>query len=167
MPKHLEDHWAARPKQQRALLTRLFRWKADGGGREILLLAGAGRAEGCAAAETKLEFKMPSGEGGQGTGIAKPGGRGGGVEREDATEENAQTKANARSVGISQVKGLLLQGKLASVYKATRDSLLLCAPSGAPLAWHDGSICRLSRVKRFPNLDMTNLLVRRIPAKIN
>lgn len=56
---HLEDHWVARPTQQRALLTRLFQWKADGGGKEVVLLAGAGRAEGCAAAESRLELKVP------------------------------------------------------------------------------------------------------------
>lgn len=58
VPPHLEDHWAARPTQQRALLARLFRWKADSGGREVILLAGAGRAEGCSAAETRLELKL-------------------------------------------------------------------------------------------------------------
>ena len=58
-PPHLQDHWAARPTQQRALLKRLFQWKAESGGREIVLLAGAGKAEGCSAAETTLELKLP------------------------------------------------------------------------------------------------------------
>ncbi|CAM9540792.1 unnamed protein product [Scytosiphon promiscuus] len=57
-PPCLEDHWAARPIQQRALLMHLFQWKAEGLGREVILLAGAGLAEGCTAAETRLEYKM-------------------------------------------------------------------------------------------------------------
>lgn len=35
VPEHLDDHWAGRPMQQRSLLKRLFRWKADGKGREV------------------------------------------------------------------------------------------------------------------------------------
>ncbi|CAM9243711.1 unnamed protein product [Ectocarpus sp. 4 AP-2014] len=102
---HLEDHWASRPVQQRALLLRLLRWKADNGGKEVVLLAGAGLAEGCTAAETRLEYKLPalpqplSERKGQEGGKKADGG--GQVDEED--QKQAQKSAKRRLIGIEQV----------------------------------------------------------------
>jgi len=113
-PPHMEDHWASRPTQQRALLLRLFRWKAESGGKEVVLLAGAGRAEGCVAAETRLEYKQPlppspsgsaeesraAGAGGASRAAGK--GKEGGEEEGDE-ETKKPKKAERRLVGIEQV----------------------------------------------------------------
>ncbi|CAM9252372.1 unnamed protein product [Ectocarpus sp. 12 AP-2014] len=102
---HLEDHWASRPVQQRALLLRLLRWKADNEGKEVVLLAGAGLAEGCTAAETRLEYKLPalpqplSERKGQEGGKKVDGG--GQVDEED--QKQAQKSAKRRLIGIEQV----------------------------------------------------------------
>lgn len=102
-PPHLGDHWAARPTQQRALLTRLFGWKADGGGREVILLAGAGRAEGCAAAETNLEFRIPQPPAEQ-TAVLSRGEAGHGGGDGDGQQEQITMEENPRLVTIAQVR---------------------------------------------------------------
>ncbi|CAM9145767.1 unnamed protein product [Ectocarpus sp. 8 AP-2014] len=104
-PPHLEDHWASRPVQQRALLLRLLRWKADNGGKEVVLLAGAGLAEGCTAAETKLEYKLPALPQSLSENKGQEGGKqadgGGQVDEED--QKQAQKSAKRRLIGIEQV----------------------------------------------------------------
>ena len=122
---HLEDHWASRPTQQRALLLRLFQWKAESGGREVVLLAGAGLAEGCVAAETRLEYKMPllqppppsesEEKREHGAGGASKTGKGKGVSGEKGEEnqeedEKKPKKAGRRLIGIEQV-GALVEGE--------------------------------------------------------
>lgn len=107
MSPHLDDHWAARPSQQLSLLTRLFQWKADGGGREVVLLAGAGRAEGCSAAETRLELILPPllievSETGEAAGLSGRSG-GPGVGEEGAGDKKS-LKPKRRIVGIGQVE---------------------------------------------------------------
>eukprot|EP00903_Cladosiphon_okamuranus_P007797 g7546.t1 len=114
-PAHLKDHWAARPTQQRALLTCLFRWKADSGGKEVVLLSGAGLTEGCVAAETRLEYSLPPPhaphpasaheEHNQRGGLNKAGdggGKGGGQDKKDE-EEDKPKKVKRRRIGIEQV----------------------------------------------------------------
>lgn len=85
---------------------RLLRWKADNGGKEVVLLAGAGLAEGCTAAETRLEYKLPalpqplSEKEGQ-EGGEKAGGAGQ-VDEED--QKQVQKSAKRRLIGIEQVR---------------------------------------------------------------
>ena len=122
---HLEDHWASRPTQQRALLLRLFQWKAESGGREIVLLAGAGLAEGCVAAETRLEYKLPllhppppseseekrehGARGASKTGKGKGAGGEKGEENQEEDEKKPK-KTERRLIGIEQV-GALVEGE--------------------------------------------------------
>lgn len=111
-PPHLQDHWAARPTQQRAFLKRLFQWKADSGGKEVMLLAGAGLAEGCVAAETRLDYSLPpppppppgSKEEEEGAQV-KAGSSGGKGNGQDGQEEEEQKpkKAKRLRIGIEQV----------------------------------------------------------------
>lgn len=107
---HLQDHWAARPTQQRAFLRRLFQWKADSGGKEVVLLAGAGLAEGCVAAETRLEYSLPPPHppppGSKEKEDQHKAGNGGvkanGQDEKDEEEEKPK-KAKRRRIGIEQV----------------------------------------------------------------
>lgn len=148
-PAHLQDHWAARPAQQRALLRCLFQWKAESGGKEVVLLAGAGLAEGCVAAETRLEYSLPSphvphpgsdaDEGKQRKGglnkAGDGGGRGGGQDEKDE-EEDKPKKAKRRRIGIEQVCTCWARGWV-------RPPRKLSHLSGEQVNWHhspqDGS----------------------------
>lgn len=111
-PPRLGDHWVSRPTQQRALLLRLFRWKAESGGKEVVLLAGAGLAEGCVAAETRLEYKLPlppspsppgSAEEKRAAAAGKGKGAGGEKGVEGQEDEKKQKKVDRRLVGLEQV----------------------------------------------------------------
>lgn len=92
---------------------RLFQWKAERTGKEVVFLAGAGLAEGCTAAETRLEYKIlptqlqsagpeeedgKQKEQGQGKGRGRDEG-----EEKDAGEERKPKKAKRRLIGIQQV----------------------------------------------------------------
>lgn len=123
-PPHLQDHWAARPTQQRALLRRLFQWKADGVGKEVVLLAGAGLAQGCVAAETRLEYSLPAPrstspgseeeeqkqKGGLKT-TRDGAGKGNGPPAEEGEEEEKRKKAKRRRIGIEQVRSFWARGR--------------------------------------------------------
>lgn len=116
-PPHLEDHWAARPTQQRAILMRLFQWKAESVGKEVVLLAGAGLSEGCVAAETRLEYKLlvplpeeeqKDKERGKKVGGGGEKGRGKKSEREEEEEQEEQGEKKPKKpkrslIGIEQV----------------------------------------------------------------
>lgn len=92
---------------------RLFQWKAEGAGKEVILLAGAGLAEGCTAAETRLQYKMlplqvpsaePEQEGKQKEqGKGKERGRDEGEEK-DGGEGKKPKKPKRRLIGIEQVR---------------------------------------------------------------
>ncbi|CAM9456334.1 unnamed protein product, partial [Discosporangium mesarthrocarpum] len=99
-----EDQWAYRPKQQRALLLRLFEWKNAVDGREVCLLAGAGEGVGCAA-ESRVDFKMrprptdqsaPPSTSGETRKIVKS-------DEEEEDEKRQKERMRPRPVGISQV----------------------------------------------------------------
>lgn len=91
---------------------RLFQWKVENVGKEVVLLAGAGLSEGCGAAETRLEYKFlvpPSREREEKQGGRLEKGRktkGARDEKEEEEEERKKKeskKATRMLIGLEQV----------------------------------------------------------------
>lgn len=130
---------------------RLFQWKAENAGKEVVLLAGAGLTEGCVAAETRLQYKLlvpllpeeeeqeeEEGRGGEkGRKKNKKGARGEQVVEEEDVEDKKKRpkKATRRLVGLEQVSTGYCMRRVAFGCQNNRNDVEYTCKAGSNSSW--------------------------------